>query len=108
MLAYYVEWHMRRKLAPILFDDHERDEAEATRPSIVAPAPRSEAAQRKDAEKRTADGLPVHSFRTLLEHLGTMAKNRVQPGTESTLEFYELTQATPVQKRAFDLLAVKM
>ena len=110
MLAYYVEWHMRRRLAPILFDDHERDEAEATRPSIVARAPRSDAAQRKDATKRTADGLPVHSysFRTLLEHLGTMAKNRVQPGTESTLEFYELTQATPVQTRAFDLLGVTM
>jgi hypothetical protein len=108
MLAYYVEWHMRRRLAPILFDDHERDEAEATRPSIVARAPRSDAAQRKDATKRTADGLPVHSFRTLLEHLGTMAKNRVQPGTESTLEFYEFTQATPVQARAFDLLGVTM
>ena len=108
MLAYYVEWHMRRKLAPILFDDHERDEAEATRPSIVARAPRSDAAQRKDATKRTADGLPVHSFRTLLEHLGTMAKNRVQPDTESTLDFYELTQATPVQARAFGLLGVMM
>jgi transposase len=41
MLAYYIEWHMREKLAPMLFDDHERDEAETTRLSIVEPAPTS-------------------------------------------------------------------
>lgn len=108
MLAYYVEWHMRRKLATILFDDHEREEAEATRASVVAPAPRSDAARKKDADKKTVDGLPVLSFRSLLEHMGTMAKNRVRPAADSSLEFFEVTQATPVQRRAFELLGVAM
>lgn len=104
MLAYYVEWHMRRKLAPILFDDHERAEAEALRDSIVSRAPRSEAARAKDATRRTEDDLPVHSFRSLLADLGTLAKNRVRladaPGTELELT----TLPTPLQQRAFDLL----
>jgi hypothetical protein len=106
MLAYYVEWHMREKLAPLLFDDHEREEAESKRASIVQPAPRSEAALAKDASKRTADGLPVHSFRTLLADLATLAKNRVRVGDEIGSEFYELTHATAVQQRALELLGV--
>jgi hypothetical protein len=62
MLAYYVEWHMRQVLAPVLFDDHQRDEAAAARTAIVAPAQRSTAARRKAANKVTEDGLPVLSF----------------------------------------------
>jgi Transposase DDE domain len=56
MLSYYLEWHMRRALAPVLFDDHQRDAAAAVRPSIVAPAQRSLAARRKAASKSTKDG----------------------------------------------------
>jgi hypothetical protein len=108
MLAYYVEWHMREKLAPLLFDDHERDEAEATRASIVQPAPRSDAARAKDRTKQTEDGSPVHSFRTLLADLGTLAKNRVRVRGESGSEFYELTQPTPLQQRALDMLGVTL
>jgi transposase len=108
MLAYYVEWHMREKLAPLLFDDHERDEAETTRESIVQPAPRSEAARAKDKTKRTEDGLAVHSFRTLLADLGTLAKNRVRVHGESGSAFYELTLPTPLQQRALDLLGVTL
>ena len=106
MLTYYVEWHMREKLASLLFDDHQRDEAEATRASIVQPAPRSEAAHAKDRTKRTEDGLPVHSFRTLLADLGTLAKNRVRVRGEPGSEFYELTQPTMLQQRALDLLGI--
>jgi len=106
MLAYYVEWHMRERLAPILFDDHERDEAEVTRVSIVQSAPRSEAARAKDKSNRTEDGFPVHSFRTLVDDLGTLAKNRVRIRGESGPEFHELTHATTVQQRALDLLDV--
>ena len=78
-----------------MFDDHERDEAEATRASIVQPAPRSEAARAKDKTKQTEDGLPVHSFRTLLADLGTLAKNSVRVQGESGSEFYELTHRRP-------------
>jgi hypothetical protein len=66
MLAYYVEWHMRRLLATILFDDHDKLQAQAARASIVAPAKRSEAARRKAATGKTEDGLIVHNFQTLL------------------------------------------
>ncbi len=107
MLAYYVEWHMRQKLAPILFDDHQREQTEGERKSIVSPAPRSEAAARKDQTKRTDDDAPVHSFRTLLEDLGTLAKNRVRV-RDSPDEFYLLTQPTASQTRALDLLGVSL
>ena len=104
MLAYYVEWHMRRRLAPILFDDHQRTEAEQSRESVVAPAPRSRAARRKDFEKRTEDGAAVESFQTLLDNLGTLTKNRVRLQGSDGAEFYILAQPTPLQQRALALL----
>ena len=79
MLAYYVEWHMRRALAPMLFDDDDPAAAEAGRSSPVAPAQRSKAARAKAGRKRTPDGLPVHSFRSLLGDLATLTRNRVRP-----------------------------
>ena len=79
MLAYYVEWHMRQLLAPILFDDHDKPQAQAARTSIVAPALRSRAARRKAATRKTDEGLTVHSFQTLLSDLATIVKNRIQP-----------------------------
>jgi len=104
MLAYYVEWHMRQQLAPILFDDHQRTEAEQSRESVVAPAPRSRAAHRKDFEKRTEDGVAVESFQTLLDNLGTLTKNRVRLPASDGAEFYVLAQPTPLQHRALSLL----
>ena len=106
MLAYYVEWHMRQKLKPILFEDEQRAAAESLRPSIVAPAPRSELAQRKDESKRTADGLPVQSFQSLLADLATLAKNLVRASGPNPSEFYMLTNPTDLQRRAFELLGV--
>lgn len=106
MLAYYVEWHLRRALAPVLFDDHERAAAEAQRASIVRPAPRSAAARAKDQTKATEDGLVVHSFRTLLADLGTLCKNRVRPGGDPASDFYLLTTPTLEQRRILDHLGV--
>ena len=104
MLAYYVELHMRHKLAPILFDDEDKELAEAVRESIVAPAERSPKAKRKDLTKRTQDDTPVHSFRTLLQDLKTLCKNRIRTQSERSCEFYMLTQPTDVQQRALKLL----
>ena len=106
MLAYYLEWHMRKPLAPILFDDHDPAAATAQRNSIVAPAKRSPAALRKAATKRTADGLPVHSFRTLLADLGTYTRNVMVMADSSETSFILYPEATPVQARAFELLDV--
>ena len=106
MLAYYVEWHMRRALAPMLFDDDDRAAAAHRRKSAVAKAQRSEKAERKARTKLTSDGSPVHSFQTLLRDLATLTKNRVQPNDRSAKPFEMITTPTPLQQRAFDLLAV--
>ena len=105
MLAYYVEWHMREKLRPVLFADDDQESAVAARKSIVAPAQRSESAKRKDATRRTSDDFPVQSFHDILQDLGTLCRNRIRiPEFDS--EFDKLTQATPYQQHVLDLLGV--
>jgi hypothetical protein len=106
MLAYYLEWHMRQALAPILFDDHDRAAGEALRSSPVAKAEPSPAAKRKAKKKCTDDGLPVHSLRTLLDDLATLTRNVVKCGNAP--EMVLLARPTQTQQRAFDLLAVKL
>jgi transposase len=108
MLAYYVEWHMRRALAPMLFDDDDRDGARAERRSVVAAAKRSARAQRKALTKHTDDGAPVHSFQTMLQDLATVAKNRIQPKAASVAAFDVITRPTALQQRALDLLGVSL
>jgi transposase len=108
MLAYYVEWHMRQLLAPILFDDDDKPQAQAARTSIVAPSQRSTTARRKALTKRTSEGLKVHSFQTLLGDLATIVKNRIQPEDENIAAFDMLTQPTEIQQRAFNLLGVTL
>ena len=105
MLAYYVEWHMRRALAPILFDDHDRTAAQAERKSVVAPAKRSEQALQKIHSKQTDDGKPVQSFQTLMTDLGTITKNTVVMNN-NTMQI--LTTPTVLQQHAFDLLEVSL
>lgn len=105
MLAYYVEWHMRRSLAPILFDDHDQAAAAAQRRSIVAPATRSPKALHKAHCQRTDDGLPVHSFQTLIADLATIAKNTVVLNQNSMQIF---TTPTALQQSALDLLQVPL
>ncbi|MFI5268375.1 MAG: IS1634 family transposase [Chloroflexota bacterium] len=105
MLAYWLQRTMERKLAPLLF----MDEAPPERPDPVAPAPRSDAARLKEQRKRTEDGLPVQRFRVLLRRLSTVAKNRVLPErAEPTAAFDLLTQPSPLQQRAFELLGVSL
>src|SRR6266567_6883320 len=106
MLAYYVEWHMREALAPMLFDDDDPAAAEAERRSVVAPAQRSPRAKAKAVTKRTDEGEPVHSFPSLLSDLATVAKNRILPTTKQPVTFDLITTPTRLQQHAFDLLAV--
>lgn len=108
MLAYYVEWHMRQRLAPILFDEDDKPQAQATRKSMVAPAQRSPSAQLKALTKHTREGSKVHSFQTLLRDLATIVKNKIQPTDKSIAAFDLLTQPTAIQQRAFDLLGVPL
>ncbi len=104
MLAYYVEWHMRERLAPMLYDDDDKEAAEALRASPVAKAQRSAAALAKSATGRTADGAPVHSFQSLLADLATLARNTVVTAKAPDRPFTILTRPTPIQQKAFDLL----
>jgi transposase len=108
MLAYYVEWHMRQLLAPLLFDDHDKAAAKSARASVVAPAQRSAAALRKAASRKTDDGFMVHSFQTLLRDLATIAKNRIQPKDKKIPTFDMFTTPTSLQQRAFQLLGVTL
>jgi len=87
MLAYYVEWHMRRAWAPMLFDDDDPAAGEAARRSVVAPAQRSPRAKAKALTKRTDEGAPVHSFPSLLRHLRTIVKDRMRLKSDAAIEF---------------------
>jgi len=108
MLAYYVEWHMRRALAPMLFDDDDPAAGEAARRSVVAPAQRSPRAKAKALTKRTDEGAPVHSFQSLLRHLRTIVKDRMRLKSDAAIEFDKITTPTPLQLRALDLLGVSL
>ena len=108
VLAYYVEWHLRRAWAPLLFEDEERWEERQHRDPILLAQP-SESAQRKKHSHKTADGFPVHSFESLLEELATRGrvtyalKSRT-PEEKSNLTFQQVPMPNPVQARAYELV----
>ncbi len=105
-LACHVEWHLRRRLAPMLFEDDDPEGAAAQRASPVQPARTSEQARRKSATGRTAEGLPVHSLPSLLDDLATLTLNTVHLPDNPENRFNVATQPTPLQRRAFELLDV--
>jgi transposase len=105
MLAYYVEWHLKQCLAPLLFEDEEIDDGSLN----VIKASRSESAQSKERKKRNQENLPVHSFRTLLEDLGTICLNTVECTIrEGSYRFSKITRPTQLQQKALDLLGVSL
>jgi hypothetical protein len=106
MLAYYVEWHMRERLKSMLFDDEHLEEVSAGRASPVAKAVRSEHAKAKDASKRADDGLPLHSLRTLLQDLSTLTYNIARTGANPEATIVITSRPTPIQNKAFKLLAI--
>lgn len=109
MLAYYVEWHMRKALAPLLFDDETVTVEPQEESSVVAPSKRSKQARAKAATKKTSEKLPVHSFRTLMADLATIVKNKFQSnGLEASLTFEKITQPTPLQQKAIELLEISL
>ena len=106
MLAYYLEWHMRQLLAPMLYDDTDKEVAEAQRASAVAKAERSPAAVTKQTTGRTEDGLPVHSFRTLLADLATLTRNTLVTAIDPERPFTLTARPTALQQKAIDLLGL--
>jgi len=106
MLAGHVEWHMRERLKPILFDDEDPTAAAGERASIVAPAQPSPGALRKRASKLTAHGGPVHSFHSLLRDLATCTLNEMTTTLNDAYRFALVATPTPTQAQAFNLLDV--
>jgi Transposase DDE domain len=105
MLSYYISWHMKAALAPILFADNDKPAAAAKRDNPVAATQRSDDALTKAARKRTTDNTPVHSFTSLLADLATICANHIQPAHDLPA-FTMTTTPTPLQRRAFQLLDV--
>ncbi len=106
MLAYYVEWHMRRSWAPLLFEDEELEEARAERDPVAKAQP-SESVEHKKQSRENADGLEVHSFRTLLAELATQSRNTcLIVGDATGANFQQMSEATPLQAQAFRLLGL--
>jgi transposase len=106
MLSYYVTWHLNNRLASMLFTDDDAEAAQAARTSPVAPARRSEKALKKTHTKRTEEGQPVHSFKSLLADLATICLNKIEPTEHGLPPFNVITTPTPIQRRAFELLGV--
>jgi transposase len=106
MLACHVEWHMRERLKPMLFDDDDPGAAARQRTSIVAPAQPSPAALRKRAGKVTANGGPVHSFQSLLRDLATCTLNEMTTTLNQAYSFTLAATPTPIQAQAFARLAI--
>ncbi len=99
MLACYLIWHLRKAWAPLTFTD----QTPPKRDNPVAPAQRSAAAQAKASTKHDAAGNPVRGFRDLLDHLATLTRDRIRYH-DTDIEIDKLTEATPTQRRAFDLI----
>jgi hypothetical protein len=106
MLAYHVEHHMRARLAPMLYDETDHEAAAAQRASIVAKAEPSEAARRKQTTGLTEDGLPVHSFQSLIADLATYCRLQASTALNEKYVITLHTKPTRIQTRAFELLAV--
>jgi len=106
MLAYYLEWHMHQRLASMLYDETDKQAAEALRSSVVAKAERSPAAVTKQTTGRTEDGLPVHSFRSLLADLATLTRNTLVTAIDPEGAFTLTARPTPLQQKAHDLLGL--
>ena len=99
LLACYLIWHLRKAWAPLTYTD----EHPPARDNPVAPAQRSAAANAKAATKRDTDGNPLRSFRGLIDHLGTLTRDRIRYH-DTDIEIDKLTEPTPDQRRAFDLI----
>jgi transposase len=106
MLAYYVEFHMRRALAPMLFAEHAPEARE--RKSIVAPAEPSPATIEKRTQRRSADGQPVLAWPDLLAHLATLTLNEVALPMQGTATFTLLARPTALQEKTFALLGLPL
>ena len=106
LLAYYVEWHVRQAWAPLLFEDEQLAQERRRRDPIL-PATCSPSAQQKKVTQQTADGFPVQSFATLMAELASRARVTYElKSEESAVSFQQVPEPTPLQAKAYALLAM--
>ena len=103
MLACYVQYELATRLASMLFTD----DTPLTPADPVAPARRSPQANAKAGSARTSDGQVAHSLKDLITDLGTLSRNTVRVTTINAT-YQQLTTPTELQKRAFELLELKL
>ncbi len=104
LLAYYVEWHLRQAWEPLLFEDEELT-VDRQRRDPVAPARASKSSLQKKKTHTTPGDLPVHSFRTLMAHLGTRCRNTcIVSADPNHTPFHQVTEADGVQAEALRLI----
>jgi transposase len=108
MLSYYVEFHMRKALTPLLFADEDIEEMKERREMPVQPVQRSPSARKKALTKENEEGFPVQSFKTLMRNLSTIARNTIRPRLKGAECFVKTTEASPLQRKAFELLGFKL
>ncbi len=103
MWAYYVEWHMKEKLKSVLFEDEEIEEISEENLNFI----RSESAKEKESKKKNKNNVTVHSFRTLLEDLGTITLNKIRVNLNGNeIEFEKVTKPTLLHEKIFKLLGI--
>ena len=108
-LAYYVEWHMRKALAAVLFEEEEIEKTDSSGLKELLRYQPSQIAKQKAGNKRNQEKLPVHSFSTLLKDLATITQNKIQINLQGNLvTFDKITQPTALQQKALDLLGVSL
>ena len=105
--AYYLEWHLRKRLAPMLFEDDDPEGATAQRKTPVQKAEVSERAKQKAATRITETGLPAHSLRTMLQDPGNLTCNEATLPGQPNHPFTITAQPTPLQVEAFQRLGVE-
>ncbi|MFC7476226.1 hypothetical protein ACFQS7_17800 [Dankookia sp. GCM10030260] len=107
MLAKHLEWHMRQRLTPMLYHDTDKLAADAQRPGPVAEVKRAPAAAKQTTDQ-TADGLPAHSWHSLIADLATLVRNIVTAALAPENRITLLTRPTPIQHKALQLLGVAL
>jgi hypothetical protein len=101
MLAYYVEFHLRKAWEPLLYHDEEGSQ----RKTPVSPVEPSKGAKAKKGTARTQDGFPLQTFRGLLQSLAALTRNQVQIG-EGGPSYTRMSKPTGLQAKALALIGV--
>lgn len=108
MLAYYVEYHLRKELALVLFQDEDLD-ADRWQRDAVAKSEPGRKVRRKKQTKTSEEGHPVHSFGSLLVALGTRCRKVCRSGEgKDAIRFTTVTEPTDYQRLVLKLLGLKI